>query len=320
MHILIDLRACALCCGDESLTKEHIFPESIGGTLTSELVCKPCNDYLGSEVDAKLASNGLIQLACAALSIKGKTGKPPNPFRRLRTRTEPPIITSLEPDRTSPRYGISQQITKEIRDDRVIFRGGKSRDELFEAVNKFAERRDGVGISRQDFDRGLGRSDPDEPLELSMEIDTDLSGASVGALKIAYELTLCHLGPQYLSDPLAGVARAMLGNSRDRGVNLDGPQIQKNFGYANSEFLLEAWTPRFDRLIAVIFVSDSSVDCALRFFRFFEGVFRMSDSPSSYPGAATMSWIQGSNGIFLVENAREVENRISEHLTRTGAA
>lgn len=71
------------------------------------------------------------------------------------------------------------------------------------------------------------------------------------------------------------------------------------------------------RLNAVIFVLDNAVDCALRFYGLFEGVFRMSETPSRYLGSETKSWVQRADGSFLVESAFEVESRVAEFLART---
>lgn len=50
-------RTCILCLRDGVLTVEHVIPGSLGGRLTSRILCKNCNDRLGHgfESDARLA-------------------------------------------------------------------------------------------------------------------------------------------------------------------------------------------------------------------------------------------------------------------------
>lgn len=46
---------CYLCGAEKKLTREHIIPQCLGGTLEAELYCKECNEACGHEVDAELA-------------------------------------------------------------------------------------------------------------------------------------------------------------------------------------------------------------------------------------------------------------------------
>lgn len=48
-------RTCYLCGLEKRLTREHIIPQCLGGTLEAELYCKECNETSGHEVDAELA-------------------------------------------------------------------------------------------------------------------------------------------------------------------------------------------------------------------------------------------------------------------------
>ena len=44
---------CIVCLGQGPLTKEHVIPDSIGGILTSNFLCKGCNDRFGAGFEAK---------------------------------------------------------------------------------------------------------------------------------------------------------------------------------------------------------------------------------------------------------------------------
>jgi len=58
---------CILCPKEGSLTKEHIIPDHIGGTLWSKILCNECNSYLGHTVEACIEEYDWL------LSIDGKS-------------------------------------------------------------------------------------------------------------------------------------------------------------------------------------------------------------------------------------------------------
>lgn len=59
---------CILCLDKRKLTLEHIIPKQIGGQLTARFLCKPCNDRLGHEIEAKVRADPSIRLAGRKLS------------------------------------------------------------------------------------------------------------------------------------------------------------------------------------------------------------------------------------------------------------
>jgi hypothetical protein len=46
---------CIFCDQERAPSIEHVFPLAIGGTVTTDRVCAPCNSVLGSRVDAALS-------------------------------------------------------------------------------------------------------------------------------------------------------------------------------------------------------------------------------------------------------------------------
>lgn len=65
-------RTCILCLNEGELTIEHVIPASLGGKLTSRILCKDCNNRLGHgfESDARLAP----ELRCAAAGMASDLG------------------------------------------------------------------------------------------------------------------------------------------------------------------------------------------------------------------------------------------------------
>jgi hypothetical protein len=63
---------CIICTNEfEKLTNEHIFPESMGGSIITKNVCKSCHSKLGQEVDCIVAT---FLCNCHAI-VKNKTKK-----------------------------------------------------------------------------------------------------------------------------------------------------------------------------------------------------------------------------------------------------
>src|SRR5262245_21565931 len=58
---------CIICLREAPLSEEHVIPKSIGGDLTCNLICKPCNDGLGSTFEARAKTDPAVRLAVANL-------------------------------------------------------------------------------------------------------------------------------------------------------------------------------------------------------------------------------------------------------------
>lgn len=69
------MKKCIICKKikeDGEFNKEHIIPESIGGSLTIENVCKECNSKLGEEIDSKIVNDFFIKGNSVGKQIKNK--------------------------------------------------------------------------------------------------------------------------------------------------------------------------------------------------------------------------------------------------------
>src|SRR5262245_62585375 len=74
---------CFFCLEEREPSEEHVFPEAIGGTLTIARVCKPCNDFLGANVDVLLTDHPLILMKRAELGMSTSAGKGVDPLRKM---------------------------------------------------------------------------------------------------------------------------------------------------------------------------------------------------------------------------------------------
>ena len=57
------LERCSICLENGALTWEHIIPQSIGGTLESDIQCVSCNSELGTQLVSGAKSDQVIRLA-----------------------------------------------------------------------------------------------------------------------------------------------------------------------------------------------------------------------------------------------------------------
>lgn len=69
---------CFFCLHDREPSCEHIFPKAIGGLLSTDRVCKRCNDRLGAEVDVLLTDHQFVVSERWRLGLAGNSGKVPD--------------------------------------------------------------------------------------------------------------------------------------------------------------------------------------------------------------------------------------------------
>ncbi|HWO57579.1 MAG TPA: HNH endonuclease [bacterium] len=106
--------ACIFCSTPltpENSSRDHVFPEVIGGRLTVRMTCRTCNSAFGISFDSDLRKNGYVHAAIQALGLsdasrhligqrmsweseQGHSGRLGVP----RGYTKPVIIPSLQPD------------------------------------------------------------------------------------------------------------------------------------------------------------------------------------------------------------------------------
>lgn len=73
---------CIICMNSAELTVEHVIPESVGGALTIDTVCRDCNSRLAREIDEPFSKSDYVSLYRYVVGIPGKRGDIPNPFSR----------------------------------------------------------------------------------------------------------------------------------------------------------------------------------------------------------------------------------------------
>ena len=66
---------CIICEKEKKPSEEHIFPESIGGSLKINNICTDCNNKIGRTIDCNLSDSFIVLMMMYLLKIKGKNKK-----------------------------------------------------------------------------------------------------------------------------------------------------------------------------------------------------------------------------------------------------
>jgi HNH endonuclease len=211
---------CFFCLEERKPTEERVFPHAIGGTLTIDRVCKPCNDFWGAKVDVLLTNHELILIKRAEFGMIDRSGKATDPFGVGTLASEPEKRIELVPDpktdRLQPRMRYHSTRTK--RDD------GSETVEITLDASQIGEVE--KIIQRERKRAGLDPA-PDHEIEAyvaavrqqirtieqpsvlySFRIDT--YDFRRGICKIIYELACLWLGDAYLDDPVAQMLRNVI--------------------------------------------------------------------------------------------------------------
>lgn len=280
----MECRKC-IFCGEErtqdELSVEHIFPQAIGGCLTINAVCRPCNNFLGTEVDKHLTDHWRTRARRHALGFMGKRGKEPAPFDRgiLQNEDEPEV--SLTFSRTGPMdVSVLPGKTVVSREDLDVVRfriDARNKDKLPDMVNKFLRRNKLPEKSSKEILDNAKRVQVDDPW-IAVDTEIDMRMYKRAVLKIVYELTWRWLGDEFLHDPIADmIRRSIIENSFEypvrgniRIIGDEGP-------------LIPLWNQNPMLHIGALSNIAGSLLCYVRIFSDFDGGVVVSETPEVYP-------------------------------------
>lgn len=271
---------------DSEFTDEHVFADSIGGTLILSNVCKDCNDKLGRHIDAKLVNHLLIQFVRLTLKIPSKSGKVPNPLENGVLRSDPDQQVKYFFDNT----GVPQElymvpkVAKTTREDgseevhMVI--DVKDRDKLPTMINKMLRRKGLPEISAEEIEKHIKTSTDHTPtMEISRSID--LVDYKRGILKIAYELAYYWLGENYLNDPVGEEIRRCITDYTNKEW-FKKYKIRETINLTGKKPMLQLWTDETSSHISFVKASDGKIVIYIRVFDVFEANIVVSEKADQY--------------------------------------
>jgi HNH endonuclease len=267
---------CIFCLNDRPESLEHVFPMAIGGSLTTDRVCEPCNSELGSRVDAALSDSFIVRQKRAELKLAGNSGVVPSQFEML-------LGEGTLADGTGRRIRVSQNEKTGKLDLRALYHakdivtadGVKSRQIFLDARDKAKvpniiqreRKRHGLAPLNEaelaaEVRKSTGETFTIDQPQLTMQLRMNFSYLRHALFKIAYELAFLWLGESYLDDPRAAELRVGI-TSKDSSStdNLDGWA-----GDVDDCPAFNMWLKNSAHHLAFAHVSGSDIAIAVRIF------------------------------------------------------
>lgn len=279
---------CIICKKDKNkLSQEHIFPESIGGSLIINSVCKSCNDKLGRNVDSHLVNHKLIEFARSDLGIVGKKGKIPNPLKKGILSNEPnqKVHIDLIDSNTSKLYCVPN-INKNKREDgskEINIKVDKTdKNKIPNIVNKILKRNNIPEKSKEEIEKTLHKETNKNP-KIELNISIDIVEYQRAIVKIAYELGYYILGNDYLKDETGEMLRNFfLDNNLKVDFSEKYPIRGKIHFISGSSTMIPIRKEHKNYHIASLLKIDNSIGCYIKIFNTFEGMIVISNKSSTY--------------------------------------
>ncbi len=205
------------------MTHEHIIPDSIGGKLTSNFLCKPCNDNFGAKFDVTASNDPAIRIAIQHLyneipdlALKIEEGQ------RLIIKDERGVVPGFVKD------GAPRVEAHKASDGSLVMPTEAGRKSLSKMLVRQQHSEEAVAAALAKFD-----SAPDNASilisrdieavkwtihELKLDLSRNSLMHSVVLLKIAYEFLALHIGSAIYADtlPLQQIRHCLIS-----GENLD---------------------------------------------------------------------------------------------------
>ncbi len=318
---------CIFCSLDRPPSEEHVFPLAIGGKLTTDRVCEPCNSTLGSRLDAVLSDFFPIRIRRAMLNLAGNSGTAPawhemflgkvklvgqaadqahvtfnKETGQLDTRQLKHVVETVTPDGQK-----MIQITLDERD----------KGQLPKIISRERKRRGLPPLSDEQLAieaKNFTMTTVNNPL---IQINPRISFAFLrhAMMKIAYELAFLWLGEPYLDDPLAVELRVAI-------CSPDLASTDKIAGYVGTAEDCDAfkvWTPHEGRHLAYANVVAGNVMISVRIFDIYAASIVVSREASRY----FQSPADAEELRFLAMDAvsgEKVETSFGQELRRIAAA
>lgn len=190
---------CILCLErPPSLTEEHVIPASLGGTLSVDFLCKPCNDRLGHSVEADIKNDPRFRLAIDPIADKA-----PDFARFFGDRLTYVAQGGAGPVHIDVKDGRVQVRARKNPDGSVIQPTDTARTAMTCELRKRGESEESIAATLAAFDSAPeGVRFQASPLHSVIKhpmgkIEHDLSGEFAPRqlfLKIGYEALACRVG------------------------------------------------------------------------------------------------------------------------------
>ncbi len=273
----------------EEFTREHIFPESIGGSMyLKNCVCKSCNSFLGSNVDGYLTDHYLIQMRRLLYRLPGKSGEIPNPLENgtLLNESGQKVKYILNEDGKPKELYLIPSIEKKTNGGSIkisITIDSKDKNKLPEMLNKSIKRSgSNKELKPDDIAKQLKIEEIKNP-KIFVNAKVDIVNYQKAILKIAYELAYYWLGESYIDDPLAILIRSAILDQSDSTHWGEKYKIRGRIGLFKEDAVSTFGSYLETSHIAFLSRSQNNLACYIRIFTVFEGIIAVTESAHLYP-------------------------------------
>lgn len=277
---------CIICKKErKKFSEEHIFPESIGGSLIINSVCKSCNDKLGRNVDSHLVNNKLIEFERMNLGIAGKKGKIPNPLKKGFLSDDPSqeVHIDLFDNNFSKLYCVPNVKKKKKEDGSTeisITVDQTDEDKISNIIKKIKKRNE---ISAEEVKKESKREISENP-KITTKFTINIFEYQRAIVKIAYELGYYCFGNEYLNDKTGEMLRKFF---LDNNFKVDFSEKYPIRGQirliGEKQTMIPINKEYKNHHIAALFKFNNLIGCYVKIFDIFEGNIVISNTPSVYP-------------------------------------
>lgn len=224
------MKKCIICKKikeDNEFNKEHIIPESIGGSLTIENVCKDCNNKLGIEIDSKIVDDFLIKGNIVGKEIKNKKNKEKVLFEKLTSNKNPQIKIRAKREKSGKfknwETNTSLKTSTEDKNSHLIhYDANKDKEEVVKDIRKLFKMKYDKVLSEDEIEQIKYKmeNEYDQPkIEFNFRAKIDFKKLSIEFIKIAYESAHYLLGEKYFDDEIGEELRKSLFEEDNELIN-----------------------------------------------------------------------------------------------------
>lgn len=281
---------CIFCSRDRPPSEEHVLPLAIGGTLTTDRVCEPCNSTLGSRVDAALSNFLPIRMRRATLNLAGNSGTVPAWYEILlgkvklvgQTADQAHVTFNKETGQLDTRLlkHVVETVTPGQEKVLQITLDERDKDQLPKIIARERKRRGLTLLSEEEIARQAKKFTTATVNHPVIQINPSISFAFLrhAMTKIAYELAFLWLGEPYLDDPVAAELRAAVCSPELTSTD----KIAGYVGPAEGCEAFKFWTPHEGHHLAYANVVACNVVISVRVFDIYSACIVVSREAGRY--------------------------------------
>lgn len=215
------MKTCIICKknkNDDEFNKEHVLPESIGGSLTIDNVCKSCNSKLGNEIDSKIINDFLIKGEIVGNKIRNKKNKEKVLFETLISNKNPQIKLNAKRRKNGKFEKWESNTSLKTSSDNknmhsIYFDSNKDIGNVLKDIEKLFKHKYGKILSdeeKKDILYKINNEYNHPEIEFNFTSTIDFKKLAREFIKIAYETAHYLLGEKYLDDKIGQNLRESL--------------------------------------------------------------------------------------------------------------